>query len=285
MAAASPNRSSRSTVSTTSAASEAAVAPRAPSATPTSARASAGASLIPSPTIMVGARRVSSLHDVELLGGSALGQHLVDADHGTDRLGHLRPVPGDHDDALHAVPAQRAQCPRRIRPERVVEHQDAGRCSVDTDEDGQGAVELRLAARRARPGGGARHPAPRRLAHGHVPAGDGSADALAGDLLHPDGKVEGAAPLERRPDHGAGEDVRGHLVERGGELEDRVGGHRAGADDPGERRTPDRHRARLVDQQGRARGQPLEDGAPLDHHATVGGAGQPGRRARPVRRG
>ncbi len=60
IAAASPRRSNRSTVSTTSAASEAAVAPRAPRATPTSARASAGASLTPSPTIMVGARRVSS---------------------------------------------------------------------------------------------------------------------------------------------------------------------------------------------------------------------------------
>ena len=44
-----------------SAASDAAVAPRAPRATPTSARASAWASLMPSPTIMVGARCVSSL--------------------------------------------------------------------------------------------------------------------------------------------------------------------------------------------------------------------------------
>jgi hypothetical protein len=215
-------------------------------------------------------------HDIELLGRGALGQHLVDADHGSDRLCHLRTVPGDHDDALHAVPAQGAQCSGGIRPERVVEDQDAGRCSVDTDEDGEGAVELRLAARRACPVGGACHPAPRRLTHGHMPSGDSSADALTGDLLHPDGKVERAAPFERRPDRGAGEDVRGHLVERAGELEDRVGRYHTGTDDPGGCRMPDRHRARLVDQQGRTPGQPLEDGTPLDHDATAGGAGQPG---------
>ena len=51
MRMASGSRSSRSTVMTTSAASELAVAPRAPMATPTSAAASAGASLRPSPTI------------------------------------------------------------------------------------------------------------------------------------------------------------------------------------------------------------------------------------------
>ena len=50
---ASPRRSSRSTVSTTSAASEDTVEPRAPMATPTAASASAGASLMPSPTMMV----------------------------------------------------------------------------------------------------------------------------------------------------------------------------------------------------------------------------------------
>ncbi len=48
---ASGRRSSRSTVITRSAASELAVAPRAPIATPTSAVASAGASLMPSPTM------------------------------------------------------------------------------------------------------------------------------------------------------------------------------------------------------------------------------------------
>ncbi len=57
---ASARASIRSTVSTTSAASEDAVAPRAASATPTSAAASPGASLIPSPTMIVGPRRPAS---------------------------------------------------------------------------------------------------------------------------------------------------------------------------------------------------------------------------------
>ena len=51
---ASASRSRRSTVITRSAASELAVAPRAPIATPTSAMASAGASLMPSPTMTTG---------------------------------------------------------------------------------------------------------------------------------------------------------------------------------------------------------------------------------------
>ena len=54
---ASARASTRSTVSTTSAASDDAVAPRDASATPTPAAASAGASLMPSPTMMVGPLR------------------------------------------------------------------------------------------------------------------------------------------------------------------------------------------------------------------------------------
>ena len=57
---ASPTRSKRSVRITTSAASEEAVAPRAPIAIPTSADASAGASLMPSPTIVVGCSRCST---------------------------------------------------------------------------------------------------------------------------------------------------------------------------------------------------------------------------------
>ena len=59
MTTASETRSRRSTRMTTSAASDDALAPLAPMAMPTSAAASAGASLIPSPTISVGLRRCS----------------------------------------------------------------------------------------------------------------------------------------------------------------------------------------------------------------------------------
>ena len=59
IAATSPTRPSSSTVSTASAASDEAVEPRAPMAIPTSASASAGASLMPSPVVMTGARRCS----------------------------------------------------------------------------------------------------------------------------------------------------------------------------------------------------------------------------------
>ncbi len=59
-----------STRRTTSAASAAAAAPRAPKATPRSAAASAGASLIPSPTIITGPRRRSSMTTFVLSAGS-----------------------------------------------------------------------------------------------------------------------------------------------------------------------------------------------------------------------
>ena len=112
MTTASPSRSSRSTVRTTSAASDEAVAPRAPMATPTSARARAGASLMPSPTMMVGADRRASCDGVDLLGRCPLGEDLVDADHGADGLGDLGPIAGDHHDAVDAVARAGGGCVR-----------------------------------------------------------------------------------------------------------------------------------------------------------------------------
>ena len=67
-----------SSMTTTSADSLAAVDPRAPIATPTSAAASTGASLTPSPTIITG--RLGPADDVDLVLRQQAGAHVLDAD-------------------------------------------------------------------------------------------------------------------------------------------------------------------------------------------------------------
>ena len=69
----------------------------APMAMPTSARASAGASLTPSPTIATGQAACLQLGDrLVLVLGEHLGEHLVDAEVAADGVGDLAGVAGDH---------------------------------------------------------------------------------------------------------------------------------------------------------------------------------------------
>ena len=70
------------------------------------------------------------------------------------------------------------------------------------------------------------------------------------------------------------ENVRRDLIERGGEPQDVVGVHRAGGHDLGNRRSADRDRAGLVEQEDLATRQPLEGGAALHDDAATRGARQ-----------
>ncbi len=133
-------------MSTTSAASDDAVAPRAPIATPTSASARAGASLMPSPTMIVLPGAALEPDRVDLLGRRAFGEDFVDADDRTDGLRVLFAVAGHHDDAADAVAAQLADRARGVGADRVVEQQRADGHAVDLDEDRERAVELGAAA-------------------------------------------------------------------------------------------------------------------------------------------
>ncbi len=151
IAIASATRSSRSTISTTSAASLEAVAPRAPIATPTSAAASAGASLMPSPTMIVTPSPALGLHRLDLVGGIPLGEDPVDAERDADRLGHVGMVPGHHHDAPDAGAAQRPDHPGRVRADRVVDHDRAGDLAVDGDEHAARSLQRRPAPDVARP--------------------------------------------------------------------------------------------------------------------------------------
>ena len=109
MRIASATRSMRSTMITTSAASDEAVAPAPPIAMPTSASASAGASLTPSPTIdhraqLPGAHRA---HDLELVLGAQLGVDAVDAD--------ARPTASATGAPVAGRPSRRARTPLRVQ--------------------------------------------------------------------------------------------------------------------------------------------------------------------------
>ena len=65
---------------------------------PTSARASAGASFTPSPTIATADPRLEVGDRAVLVFGEDLGEHLVDAELAADGVGDLAGVAGDHHD-------------------------------------------------------------------------------------------------------------------------------------------------------------------------------------------
>ena len=76
------------------------------------------------------------LDGLDLLVGGAFGQDPVDPEGSPDRLRHVRMIPGDHHDALDARSSERADHSRRIRSDRVVDHEGAGHLPVHADEHG-----------------------------------------------------------------------------------------------------------------------------------------------------
>ena len=107
---------------TASAVSEETVAPAAPRAIPQSATASAGASLMPSPTMTTGARSGARAHaadDAELVLGRLVGVDGVEPEHRPQRSGDLLAVTGDHRDTPHAGTAQAPDQSRGLGPDGI----------------------------------------------------------------------------------------------------------------------------------------------------------------------
>ena len=131
----------------TSAASIATSAPL-PIATPRSAPASAGASLIPSPTI---ATRRPAAWSVPIDGRLVARQHLRpdaldrDADLSGDRLDRRLLVAADEPD-LVSGPGQRPNRFRSLRPDRIGDLEEPGQATVDRDEDRGPAARRRRGA-------------------------------------------------------------------------------------------------------------------------------------------
>ena len=167
----------RSTVITASAVSEEMVAPGPPIAIPTSARASAGASLTPSPTITTGAssgRRASARRPRACPPGSARRRRGRGRLRG-DPLGDGPAVAGDHRHPLDAVVAQPDDQLARVVAQAIGHHDHPGQPPVDADHHpgeavvgapltgrsrSRGRSRARAARRRCPPSRGARRRLP-----------------------------------------------------------------------------------------------------------------------------
>ena len=155
-----------------------------PMAMPTSARARAGASLMPSPAIATTSPLpLQVLDDVELVLRPQAGSHLVDAEPRGDRLGGGLVVAGGHDDLQ----------PERMKLgdglgggglDRIGDRHQAGKLAVGAEEHHRLAVFApglgRGGERRDVDAGALHQPL---IAEQHHAAADASRDALAGDGL------------------------------------------------------------------------------------------------------
>ena len=136
MTIASLTRSSRSVRMTTSAASDEALAPLAPMAMPTPAAASAGASLMPSPTIRLGSGAARSPPHRPYRRAPGLQARNRDrvlpqcfwASSGDPR---------EHHDPRHPGRAKQPDGTRCFRPQFICEQQCSNRATIDSNEDDQ----------------------------------------------------------------------------------------------------------------------------------------------------
>ena len=105
---------------------------------------------------------------------------------------------------------------------------------------------------------------PSARAHGDPVALDLAGDAMS-RLLRDRGRQRELDPAGRRPEYEAlGEDVGGHLVDRGREAERLFRSQAAERHDPFELRLAEGERARLVEQHGSGSAEPLQSARPLD---------------------
>ena len=107
-----------------------------PIAIPTSASASAGASLTPSPTITTGRRAVGleRAHELELLLGRLLGVDAVHSDLAADLVRDGCAVTGCHGDVANPCGAQVVDEPARVRPQVIRQDHRRREAAIDADE-------------------------------------------------------------------------------------------------------------------------------------------------------
>ena len=247
----------RSTAITASAASDAIVAPAAPSAMPTSASASAGASLIPSPTITTGARSVAGgqrAHELQLvlrrLAGVDRGRRPPPARR-PRRCSRHRPWPGP-----------RAGCPtvRRSATSPAASSRRRSDMTITATTRPSAATVTR-----ACPGPTATSDAGCRL-RGLLAATNAvlptatrrpstsPGDALPGVLAHAARHAQPEPAVGGRPHERRGHGVRRELVERGRDPQRLAGRQAVERDDAVDLRRAERQRPRLVEEHGARRG-------------------------------
>ena len=199
---------------TTSAASDEALAPRAPMAMPTLAAASAGASLMPSPTMMVGLQPLLDRHRIDLVGGNPVGEHGIEIQRRADGFRGIGAVAGHHDDPRHPGRSQGLHGARRLAPQFIAKQQGADRAAVHGDEHAQGRPPRRAPQRTHRPVlrlARAVHQLMR--ADPDRAAVDLSLQARSQRLAHQGRNRELKALAQGRLDDGGGDDVMGRLLQ------------------------------------------------------------------------
>ncbi len=275
---ASATRSSRSTISTTSAASLEAVAPRAPIATPTSAAARAGASLIPSPTMIVtppSARSASTAATLSEGSRSDSTRSTPSAMPTDSATSGWSPVTI----TMRLMPARRSVRITRGVSGRIgssITMAPATSPSTATNTQLEPSSAVRRRTSRARAGIAmprATYPA---LPSAIEPAVHLSLDAGAVLLVHVGGEDELEVALPRGADDRRRQHVRRDLVERGGQAQQLVRVDRIEDLDLGDLRHAGRQRAGLVEQQHRAAGERLQRAAALHDDAAAGRAADAG---------
>ena len=207
----------RSTVSTTSAASEDAVDPRAASATPTPAAASAGASLTPSPTMIVAPRADSRSMAASLSAGS---QSASTVSTPTTRptmsaMSARSPVTS----TTRVMPAARNARTIRGASGRIAScsrNAPAGSSSTATKTVSEPSRSARRRTWRTH-GGGSSPTIQDGLAEPDPVAADGALQAVAVHLPDVVRHLQGQPAAGAGGDDRAGQDMRRHLVERGGQ--------------------------------------------------------------------
>ena len=268
MTIASPTRSSRSARITTSAASEEALAPRAPIAMPTSAAASAGASLIPSPTMTVGLMRCSVRTASTLSEGTrsanttskSRAAPMVCA--AAARSPVIMPI--------RATPAARkaSDRARRIGTQFIGEQERADRPFVDGEEHHQSRAPRGAARGAQRPCVGRTMSKDDVVGTGaHAFAFDKAIEAGTGGLAHVLGHRQRQAAVQRRGHDRRGDHVMRGLLERGAEPQDLVGMFVRRNLDRQQARTAHRQRAGLVEQHRIGPRQRLKRSSAFDQNA------------------
>ena len=260
----------------TSAVSSATSLPAAPMTMPRSADASAGASLMPSPTIATDPkRRRRSSQRGHLVFGHQLGAHVVDPELGGNRPCRRLAVAGEHDDRLHALLVQQIDRVSRRRADPIGDDDDADGRAAAGHEDGRAAAR----ADRIEPlvhGLGAQlalleQPV---IAENHLHVADRSFGAATGQRRHADGRRHANAACGGMLQNRLGNGMLGPLLDRGRERNHFGRRDIPRADDLDDLRRAARQRAGLVERDAPHLARALEVRAALDEHALARRAGE-----------
>src|SRR4051794_15661848 len=272
---ASATRSIRSTVMTASAVSLDTVRLVPASAMPTSASASAGASLTPSPTMTTGRRSgcARGAHDGELVLRRLLGVDAIEAGLARDGERDVAAVTRDHLHVAHALAVEGGDEVGGVGTEPVAHDEHAGEAIVDADVherlSGRG---VELFGRRGAVAGEAVRQQPRLAAHAHAAAVDHCLDPVPRSFARSGRLPQRQSAGDRIVDEPFGQDVGGELVDRGGQAQQLRLADAVEADDPLDRGTAPRQGPRLVEQHGPRPRQLLEGAAALEDDPAGGRA-------------